>query len=177
VSFAAPFQSRLVIVLVAVAAGAVAALLVMRMTVLKNDSGTSTATPIVHHTATPTHTQTTKTPVKPAVPVVVLNPGLPTALDHALRHSRVVVVALWAPRGSDHTALAEARAGAKASHAGFAALNVLDEKQAVAINKLVGTVSDPSVIVVKRPGTVATQFDGFADRAMVSQAAHNAGAR
>jgi len=176
VSFAAPFQSRLVLILVAVIAGAIAALMVMRMTVMKSDSSSSTAPPVViHHAATPT--QTTKTPAKPAKPVVVLNPGLPTALDHALRRSRVVVVALWAPRGSDRDALAEARAGAKASHAGFAAINVLDEKQAVAVNKLVGTVSDPAVIVVKRPGTVETQFDGFADRAMVSQAAHNAGAR
>ena len=37
-----------------------------------------------------------------------------------------------------------------------------------------GLLPDPGVLVFQRPGTLVTQFAGFADRDMVAQAAVNA---
>ena len=99
-------------------------------------------------------------------------------MAHALRNSKVVIVAVYAHNGNgDMGALAEARAGAKSGHAGFAAVNALDEKLARSLNAFGGTsVSPPAVLVVKRPGKIVNQFDGFTERALVAQAAMNAGA-
>ena len=114
----------------------------------------------------------------PAKPAVKLVPGLPKPLASKLRHSRVVVVSLYT-RGSavDRTALSEAREGAKQVHAAFIGTNLLSEAQARAMQKLAGTMSAPTVLVVKRPGKVVARFTGFTDATTVAQAAHNAGAR
>ena len=61
--------------------------------------------------------------------------------------------------------------------AGFLPVNVLDEKIVAPITALVpggGLLPDPGVLVFQRPGTLVTQFAGFADRDMVAQAAVNA---
>src|SRR5438132_276195 len=74
-------------------------------------------------------------------------------------------------------AYAEAQAGAKTAGAGFLPVNVLDEKIVAPITALVpggGLLPDPGVLVFQRPGTLVTQFAGFADRDMVAQAAVNA---
>jgi hypothetical protein len=115
--------------------------------------------------------------VKPAQPAVRLLPGLPANVARALRREPVVVASVWAPGTGDAGALAQARSGAKASGAGFVALNVLFEGHAKALERLVGPISDPSVLVFRRPGKVVNRLEGFADSATVAQAAHNAGAR
>ena len=66
---------------------------------------------------------------------------------------------------------------AKSAHAGFVAINVLDEKAARRVGVFVGTTTaPPAVLVVKRPGKIVNRFDGFADSEIVAQAATNAGA-
>jgi hypothetical protein len=119
-----------------------------------------------------------KPAVTPAKPKVVLEPGLPAPIAHALRNSKVVVVALYA-RGvnGDMKTVAEARAGAKSAHSGFAAVNVVNEAIARRLGKFAGTTTaPPAVLVVKRPGKIVNQFSGIADSEIVAQAALNAGA-
>ena len=97
------------------------------------------------------------------------------AVDAALRSHEVVVVSLYVPNARvDELATDEARAGAALSGAGFVALNVLEEKTAKPLLEQLGTLEDPSLLVVKRPGEVALQLSGFVDRDTVAQAAATA---
>lgn len=165
--------------LVALGVAVLAALALLVARPLLTGDATETAAPVApaRTATTPSTTATTK-PAKPIAPRVVLLDGLPKAVAARLRHSRVVVVALYAgTSSSDRAAAGDARNGARASGAGFTALNVLDEATARELQSLVGAVSTPAVLVVRRPGTVVTQLDGRADSAIVEQAAHNAGAR
>ncbi len=180
VSFAAPLQTRLVLALGIIAALGLAVFMLTR----GGTSGSTDATVATPaHTsakpATGVHSKPAVHPAKtaPAKPKIVLNPGLPANLARALRRDRVVVAAVWAPNAGDKQALAEARAGAHEVGAGFVVLNVLEERKAKALTKLAGPISDPSVLVFKRPGTIVLRFDGFADTTTVAQAAQNAGAR
>ena len=101
--------------------------------------------------------------------------GLPVAIDRALGKHELVVVSLVLPGARvDELAAAEAQAGAKLSGAGYLALNVLNEEVAHALLTKLGTVEDPSLLVVKRGGEVVLQLNGFVDRATVAQAAANA---
>ena len=101
--------------------------------------------------------------------------GLPAAVDVALRSHEIVVVSLYVPGARvDALATEEARAGAALGGAGFVALNVLDEKTAKPLLEKLGTLEDPSLLVVKRPGEVALQLSGFVDRDTVAQAAATA---
>ena len=138
-------------------------------------SSTPPATLPTTHASTPT-THVKANPVKPQV---VLLPGLPLSVAHALRHSRVVVVSLYSRGGvGDRTALARARTGAKSVHAGFAAVNLANEKTATKVSIFAGTKTAPqAVLIVKRPGKIVNRFDGFVDSQIVAQAARNAGAR
>lgn len=151
----------------------------------RSDSSSSTpASPSASTSNSQTSTQQpTTAPVTPAVtkpvqPKVVLLAGLPVPIAHALRNSKVVVVALYANGGSgDQAAVEQARAGAKSAHSGFAAVNVLDEKTAKSLGLFAGTATaPPAVLVVKRPGKIVNQFSGTADSEIVAQAALNAGA-
>jgi hypothetical protein len=134
----------------------------------------STSTPALHGTVSrpSTHAAT------PAAPRIVLLPGLPGPVAHALRYSKVVVVSLYAAGAvGDRAALAQARLGAASAHAGFAAVNVLNERTAVGLDKFAGATSSPAVLVVRRPGRIVNRFQGYADSGLVAQAAQNAGAR
>jgi len=112
--------------------------------------------------------------VRPAAPKLHLDPTLPTPLRQALSHSRVVVAVLYAPDvPGDSDAVSEARKGAKAADVGFTVLNVRNEAIARAVAAQVQGASDPSVLVVRRPGIVALKIDGFVDAAAVAQAAKN----
>jgi hypothetical protein len=107
-----------------------------------------------------------------ARPVVVVDRNLPAPLHQALRKSREVVAVLMAPGvPGDADAVREARAGAAAAHVGFAVLNVKQEAVAATLAAWAPTAGDGSVLVVERPGTIAVQLDGYADRQMVAQAA------
>ena len=151
--------------------GLVALLLVARPLVFGgDDSGTSSATPRITPATTPP-------PAAHAPATVKLLPGVPAAIARELRYEKVVVVSLYAAKApSDRKALAHARAGAKQVGAGFVALNVYDERKANSLVKFIGTSDSPAVLVVRRPGIVVTQIDGFVDAAIVAQAAQNAGA-
>jgi len=152
---------------------AFAALMVVRVGVLGGSSSTPTAVATAP-AATPAPVKASATP---AVPKVVLIPGLPSDVAHALRYSRVVVVSLYMGQvPGDHASVTQARLGARAAGVGFVAVNVGSDKQAEAIASFVGPVSPPSMLVVRRPGKIVTQISGPVEKAVVTQAAHNAGA-
>ena len=153
---------------------AVAALMVVRLGVLgSSDSGASAVTAQPRTAVTPTTTKAV-----PTKPKVVLLPGLPSSVANRLRYSKVVVVSLYVGQvPGDRAAVAEARKGARAAGAGFAAVNVSNDKSAASIASFAGPVSPPALLVVRRPGKIVTQIPGTVDNAVVAQAAHNAGAR
>jgi hypothetical protein len=176
-NLAAQPQTR-ILALVGLAVAALAAFFLLVKPMLNEDSaGTPAAANDAVQPSAPVAKPPTKPAVRPARPAVQLLPGLPANVARALRRERVVVAAVWAPGSGDAQALAQAREGAKATGAGFVALNVLFEGHARALERLVGPISDPSVLVFRRPGKVVNRFDGFADTATVAQAAQNAGAR
>jgi len=114
---------------------------------------------------------------KPAPKVPEPKTGFPVAVDTALAGHELVVVSLVVPGARvDELAAAEARAGAKLAGVGFLALNVLNEGVARALLTKLGTLEDPSLLVVRRGGEVAVQLNGFVDRDTVAQAAANASA-
>jgi hypothetical protein len=157
---------------------AFALLMAVRSGVIGGSSDNSTLATPAPAQAAPRPATTPKPTTTPAAPAVKLLPGLPSRLESALQRERVVVVSLYTRGASvDRTAMAEARQGARQVGAGFLATNLLNEPQARAIQRLAGTVSAPTVLVVKRPGKIVARFAGFADATTVAQAARNAGAR
>ena len=176
---AIPIPNRLLALLGVAVLGLLAVLVARPLLLGDDDSTTAQPTPPAQVTpATPAPASTPK-PAKPAVPAVKLIAGLPGPIAGRLRHSRVVVVSVYSGTSpTDRAALAEARAGAKASGAAFTALNVLDEKTARQIQAFVdGPMGTPSALVVRRPGKIVGRFDTLVDSAVIAQAAHNAGAR
>ena len=166
---------RAAVIGLAVLIAAFAALMVVRTGVIGGDSTDSTplATPAPGTPSTPSKPKAA-TPAKPAV---VLLPGLPAQIASKLRYSKVVVVSLYASNGAgDGDAVASARSGAREVGAGFTAINVLNEKQARELTGFGGPVDSPSVLIVRRPGKIVTQFPGVVDSTVVAQAALNAGA-
>jgi hypothetical protein len=163
-----------VVVLVAVllaAAAAAFALLVLG----HSKSSPSTAPPVtpIHHPVTKAVTPKT-TPATPQVTTPKLLPGLPKPVAYALAHHPVVVVGLYEHRTGDGGALNEARAGAALAHTNFLALDVLQARYAGPIAGFTGSLADPGVVVIRRPGLVVRRLDGYHDRTVVAQAAHDA---
>jgi hypothetical protein len=175
----------------------VAGVLAMRM-MGPSAPAAEAAVPVVHHTAPkpvkaakpkPAKVMTGAKVAKPAnvskpavrapalnAPKPVLPPtGFPLAVDAALREHQVVVVSLVVPGARvDELAAAEAQAGAKLAGAGYLELNVLNEKVAHALLTKLGSLKDPTLLVLKRPGEVVLGLEGFVDRETVAQAAANA---
>ena len=56
-------------------------------------------------------------------------------------------------------------------------MNVANDKNATAMASFVGPVSSPTLLVVRRPGKIVTKIAGPVEAVVVTQAAHNAGAR
>src|SRR5579884_1872175 len=98
-----------------------------------------------------------------------VDPTLPAPLRRALARHGVVVAVLYAP--GDEGAVATARAGAASAHAGFATLDVRDEAVARAVALKLTGETDPSVLVVTRPGKIALVLSGYAGADVVAQAA------
>jgi hypothetical protein len=158
---------------------AFAALMIVRGGLLgggSSESGsTASSSPATSSSAA---TQSHSSAVTPAQPKVVLLPGLPPQVAHALRYSKVTVVSLYVGQAqSDRKWVAAARKGARSAGAGFVAVNVGDDRTAASVSAFAGAASSPSMLVVKRPGKIVTQIAGPVDAAVVQQAAHNAGAR
>ena len=153
---------------------AFALLMVVRSGVL---SGSDSSAPSV---TAPPKTAVTPPPTSavPAKPNVVLLPGLPSSVAHALRYSKVVVVSLYAGQDpGDRAWVTEARKGARSTGAGFVAVNVGGDRTAAKVASFAGPVSTPTMLVVRRPGKIVTQIPGEVESVVVAQAARNAGAR
>lgn len=137
-------------------------------------------------TAKATHVVAAKPKSKPAPkPKVkpVANPfvvaaragGLPKAIAAQLGGNEVVVVALATPRVTiDTLTRAEAKAGAKAAHAGFVAVDVSGQGTALELTRLLGILDAPGVLVYRRPAELFMTLDGYSDSKTIAQAAHNA---
>jgi len=164
---------RAALIGIVVLVAAFALLMVVRAGVFGSSSSTSS-------TVAPTTAPAT-TPAKhttPAKPAVVLLPGLPTQVAHALRYSKVVVVSLYSGSANgDRQTVAAVREGARAAGAGFVAVNVTDDRKAGDVASFAGAVSSPAMLVVARPGRIVATMEGNVDTAVAMQAAHNAGAR
>ena len=138
---------------------------------LGRGTGTDTAVPTQPATR-PTTPATTPTkghsPTRPRA--LTPKSGFPLAVDRALRGHRVVVVAVYVPGAAvDRVVRREARAGAAMSSAGFVAIGASSERALQALVAKTGILPDPAVVVVKRPGIVATVLN-VADRQTVAQA-------
>jgi hypothetical protein len=114
---------------------------------------------------------------RPAAKVPEPKTGFPVAVDTALANHELVVVSLVVPGARvDALAAAEARAGAQLAGVGYLALNVLNEGVARSLLRKLGTLEDPSLLLIRRGGEVALKLNGFVDRDTVAQAAANASA-
>jgi hypothetical protein len=164
-------MSRVALIGIAALVAAFAVLVAVRSGMLNGSTSAPTATPV-----TPAHPANRTPPTTPAKPRVVLLPNLPAQIAHKLRYSRVVVVSLYA-NATDRATVGHVRVGARKSGAGFTAISLTDEKNARSISAFAGDASSPSVLVVKRPGEIVNRFPGTVDAVVISQAAHNAGAR
>ena len=100
--------------------------------------------------------------------------GFPLPVNRALRQKQVVVVAVYLPRASvDLAVRADAKAAARATGAGFVALSALNERLMSSLVAKTGVLPDPAVLVVRRPGVVATTLS-VADRLTIAQAVDQA---
>jgi hypothetical protein len=99
-----------------------------------------------------------------------ISSGLPAKIDHALRYSRVVIVSVSMPGGAvDAIVRREARAAAKTSRAGFVAISATNERAVSSLVAKTGVLHAPAVVIVKRPGIVATTFS-VTDAGTITQA-------
>lgn len=141
-------------------------LLVGRGVLGGDDTAAVTPTPVTKPAATAK--ATSKPAAARAKPRV--SSGFPAKIDHALRYSRVVVVSVSMPGGAvDAIVRREARVGAKASRAGFVALSATNERAISSLVAKTGVLSAPAVVIVKRPGVVATTFS-VTDAGTIAQA-------
>lgn len=133
------------------------------------------ATPApVERTAPPPATAPARTPAATPRARARVPSGFPRKIDHALRYSRVVVVSVSVPNAPvDAVVRREARAGARAARAGFVALSATNERAMSGLVAKTGVLPAPAVVIVKRPGVVATTFS-VTDAATISQAAAQA---
>jgi hypothetical protein len=167
-------QIRLVALLGLVVVAAGGYLVVARHKPTTPTTARSTPAVTTHATTTPTPTPS-KAHSHSAAPAQLRTHGLPVPVARALRKHSVVVVALYVPGANvDATTLAEAQAGARDSGAGFVKVNVLSQRSGVAVLRMLGVVNTPAVLVVKRPASVASEFKGFVDHAVVAQAVADA---
>jgi hypothetical protein len=166
--------------LFALVGGLAAAALAGGMLLLSRTPATD-ATPIPPPAVHPAPKAAAAAP-KPSAPkaktrtaAVVAPNGVPVAVLKQLSDHGVVVVSLYADEASvDRLARREARAGARDARAGFAALDISDERIAKALAQRAKQLTAPDVLVFRRGDGVVARFHGFADRALVAQLASSA---
>jgi hypothetical protein len=159
-----------IVVLVAVLMAAAAA--AFALLVVGHSKSSPTAALPVHHAVTKPAPRTPATKPHPTTPKLL--PGLPKPIAYALARHPVVVVGLFEHRTGDGAALAEARAGAALAHINFVGLDLLRARYAGPIAGFTGSLADPAVVVIRRPGKIVRRLDGYNDRTVVAQAAHDA---
>lgn len=110
-----------------------------------------------------------------AKPEPKLPKGTPTTIAGLLAQHSVVVVLLYDARSKvDGYSLDEAVLGARNADAGFLRVDVRNEKQARRFTNAYGVLQTPTLLVFRRPGTLALKLSGFADHETVEQAATSA---
>jgi len=117
-------------------------------------------------------------PSKPAAPAphrarvpVRIDTGVPVIVARVLQQKPVAVVVIYSSKNAgDRAVLAEARAGARLTHAGFVAADVANNAIASAVATWSPAVADPAVGIVRRPGKVVFLVTGPTDRQTVAQA-------
>jgi len=167
-------QIRLValLVLVVVAGGGYVVMTKHKSTTPTQTTASSTPTRTTHATTTPTPS---KAHTHPATAAKLHTHGLPVQIARALQKHSVVVVAVTTPQGDDQALTrAEAQAGAANASAGYVILDVFHQRPGTALLHKLGVVDTPEILVVRRPGTITSQFRGFVDRDVVAQAVADA---
>jgi hypothetical protein len=157
------------------------------VTVKKHGSTTKTVVASSHHAVKHGHhvvvkTKTTVVHTKKHTALVhrgnLVYSDLPAPLQWELASHHIVVVSIYsADSNVDAISVAEARAGATKSGAGFLLVNVLDNSIAGPLTALLpggGLLPDPGILIYRSPGNVAMRIDGFVDRDAVAQAVANA---
>ncbi len=113
-------------------------------------------------------------PVRVKVVEPAVDPQLPAPLRVALERHPLVVVGTYDPEvREDQLALAEARAGAAEGHAGFVAVDLLDDHVAGLLTGKLPSgelLPTPGILIYARPGKIVYRFDGYLDRAAIAQA-------
>jgi hypothetical protein len=172
VNFAANLQARQ-LALIGVLAALALALGAFTLTRARSDETQAGA---VQASATGTGAGVARPKVSPraARRAAALANGAPAAVATSLADHAVAVISIVSSGSAvSRKALVEARAGARASHAGFVAFNISREGQAQRVAAL-GVLEDPAVFVYRRPGRLSAQLQGFVDRQTVAQAVDNA---
>jgi hypothetical protein len=96
--------------------------------------------------------------------------GFPVPVDRALRKSRVAIVVVYTPRAAvDSVVRAEARAAARTAGAPLVQISALSERLVQPLLAKTGVLPNPAVLVLERPGTVASTL-GVTDRQTIAQA-------
>ena len=144
------------------------------MVVRKHSTSTPTTASSTPVSTTPTPGKTkTHTATPPAKKLATH--GMPVPVARALQKNAVVVVSLYSPQaGLDQLAMAEAKAGAAASHAGFVSVNVFHQRMGIPMLHKLGIVDTPAVLVVTRRRAITAELKGFIDRNVVAQAVADA---
>jgi hypothetical protein len=123
-----------------------------------------------NHTHTPPHAHRAPPSRHPA-PSLQLTAGLPAPLRSALAHTKLVVAVVYAPGDPvDAEVYAQAQQGAQAAHAPIVALNIRNDTIAATTAAWMNKVVEPAVLIVKRPGTILVELDGYTDGESVAQA-------
>jgi hypothetical protein len=148
--------------------GLAAVVLLVGRGALADDPASTSSRPLASTRSASTPSGTKAKVVRPK-PVRVPS-GFPPRIDHALQYSRVVVVSVAMPGAPvDAIVRREARAAAKAGHAGFVAVSALNERAVAGLVAKAGVLPDPAVVIVRRPGVVAATFS-VTDAATIQQA-------
>lgn len=155
---------------VLVAVGLAAFLFLLRPT--GDDSAASVTKPVTKQTPATERATPAPAPAPRATPRPAALPasGFPLPIDRALRRNPVVVVVVYLPGASvDSVVRREAKAGARTARAGYVAVSALSERLVRPLVAKTGVLPAPAVLVLERPGVVATTL-GVTDRQTVVQA-------
>ena len=135
-----------------------------------SSTASTTPAPIVQPTAPTTPAPRPVTPTRRQTVSGETRSGFPLSIDSALRRKKVVVVAVYMPRaGVDLVVRREAQQASARAGAAFVAVRATNERVVRPLVAKVGLLSQPAVLVVRRPGVVTAKL-GVTDRRTIQQA-------